>query len=231
MLMNKLNHVDGRVIVRVGLDDKNSYKFKNGVVIRLERDRNDFDKKYTTISQGIVISSDYAPIGSTIYFHHNGTREENKIYNYNNLNAEEIANQIYYFSIPEHDCYLFRVGDGSIQPFKGFATALRVFVPYSGIIHGVEPKKMKDTLYVTSGEYKGVVVRTLRSCDYELVINGPDGREERYIRIRHFEDQEDAEREEIIAIDHGATKKVKGGSLLVGLTPFDAEPIKSTTNA
>jgi hypothetical protein len=229
--MSKLTHVEGRVIVKVGLDDKNSYKFENGTVIRLERDRNDFDKKYTTISQGTVISSNYAPSGATIYFHHNATHDSSKVFDYNTLNADEIANQIYYFSILENECYLFRIGDGPIQPFKGYATALRIFVPYTGILHGIEPKKMKDTLYITSGEYKGKVVRTLRSCDYELIINGPTGREERYIRIRHFEDVADHEREEIIAIDHGATKKVNAGSYLIGLTELDAKPLKELTHA
>lgn len=232
--MSKLTHVDGRVIVKMKMNEKDSFTFFNGTKIALQRNTENFDRTYVAISQGTVISSDYAPIGATIYFHHNASHDSNKIFDYNTLNAQEIADQIYYFSILENECYLFRIGDGPIQPFKGYATALRIFEPYNGIFQQISetgnpvipPKKMKDALYITSGEYKGKVVRTLRSCDYELIINGPTGREERYIRIRHFEDVADHEREEIIAVDHGATKKVNIGQILIGLTELDAKSVK-----
>jgi hypothetical protein len=226
-----LIHAEGRVIVRVKINEKDSHTMANGVKLELRRNVENFTKTYTTISQGVVVSSDYAPMGVTIYFHHNASHDSNKIFDYNTLNTREIADEIYYFSILEEECYLFRIGDGPIQPFKGYATALRIFVPCTGILHGIEPKKMKDALYITSGEYKGKVVRTLRSCDYELIINGPTGREERYIRIRHFEDVADHEREEIIAVDHGTTKKVNAGSYLIGLTELDAKPLKELVHA
>jgi negative regulator of sigma E activity len=92
------------------------------------------------------------------------------------------------------------------------------------MLEGIEPKLVPDVLYVTTGSMKGNVVRTLKACDYEIVFQGLQGREERLIRFRHFPD-EDNEREEVIAIDGYLTDLVNEGKLLVGLTPLNAKTI------
>jgi hypothetical protein len=228
--MNELKAVEGRVIAKVKMNEKDSHTFSNGTKIALQRNTERFDKNYTHISQGVVVSSDYIPAGAIIYFHHNSTHDTFKIFNYNSLSAQDIADEIAYFSIPENDCFLWREGEGPIQPLKGFVTALKVFIPYTGILQGIDPKEMKDTLYITSGEYTGIVVRTLRSCAYEIIFQGLANREERVIRCRHFENEEH-EREEIICIDHGTTKKVLNGEYHIGLSISDCKPLKSLQNA
>jgi len=224
--MHKLQTVKDRVIARVKMNEKDSYTFSNGQKIALQRNTENFDKTYTTISQGTVIASDYIPEGATIYFHHNASHDVNRIFNYNSLNAQEIADEIYYFSIPENDCFLWREGNGPIQPLKGFAMALRVFVPYSGVLQGIEPKIMKDTLFIITGEYAGQVVRTLPYSSYEMIIQEVNGREGRYIRCRDMEDPTTKRECEIIAIDNKATDMVNKGLWLVGLNSFDCKPLK-----
>lgn len=226
--MNSLKAAAGRVIVKVDMDFKNQYKFSNGTVIRMERDRNDFDKKYTTITQGEVIDSEYIPKGATVYFHHNGTHENGRIYNYKTLNSEDIANEIRYFSIPEGECFLYRVGNGELLPLRGFATALRVFKPYSGILQGIEPILLKNVLYLTSGVMKGQVCHTLKACDYQLTVL-VDGRDRNIIRVRDAGLQEE-HREELVAVNHSYTKQVKEGKLYVGLTVTDCKPLKELKN-
>jgi hypothetical protein len=228
--MQELKHVKGSVITKVNTDFKNSHRFSDGTTIRLERDRNRFDKNYTTISQGEVVDAEYIPAGATIFFHHNASHEMYRIYNYKTISGGEIASNIQYFSIPEDQCYLWRIGEGPAEPLRGFVTALRVFKPYTGVIHGIEPAKLKNTLYITSGKLKGQVVRTLKACDYEIIFNNLAGVEERVVRCRHW-DYSDEEREEIVAIDNGATKKVNAGELHIGLTVTDCKPLKSLQNA
>lgn len=212
-----------RVIVKVSMDYKNQYTFANGTTIRMERDRCDFDKKYTTISQGEVMDSEYIPTGATVYFHHNGSHENNRLYNYKLLNAQEIAEEIRYFSIPESECYLWRMGEGELQPLKGFETALRVFKPYRGILQGIESTLLKNVLYITSGHLKGQVCHTLKACDYQLTVL-IDGRDKNIIRVRHSEDP-NFEREELVAVNHAYTQAIWDGDLFVGISISDAMSI------
>lgn len=223
--MNDLKHVHGRVIVRVDLQAKNYHTFSDGTKIRLERDFNNLDVRYTKISQGEVIDAEYIPAGAIVLFHPNSTHDSNKIFNYGQLSGDETASDIKYFSIPEEEIYLYRIGEGEYMPLKGFVTALRVYVPYSGMLFGIDPSIIKDTLYITSGHLKDKVVLTLRASDYQLIFQEINGREGNLIRCRHWEDDEFHEREEIVAIHHEYTKKVKEGELLVGLSPTDAKPI------
>jgi hypothetical protein len=221
--MSELKAAKGRVVVKVNMDFKNQYTFSNGTVIRMERDRNEFDKKYTTITQGEVIDSDYIPKGATVYFHHNGTHENGRIYNYKSLNAQDIADEIRYFSIPEGECFLWREGDGELKPLKGFATALRVFKPYKGILQGIDPTLLKNVLYLTSGNLEGKVCHTLKACDYQLTVL-VDGRDRNIIRVRDTGFHE-YDREELVATNEDYTKQVQKGTLYVGLTVNDCKPL------
>jgi len=62
----------------------------------------------------------------------------------------------------------------------------------------------------------------LKACDYEIIFQGVNGREERLIRFRHFPNQEH-EREEVIAVDGYLTDLVNKGKLLIGLSPTNAK--------
>lgn len=225
-----LKAVNGSVITKVKMDGKDSYTFESGLKIAIQRNTENFDKKYTTISQGEVVDSEYIPLGATIYFNHNSTHEMYRIYNYKNISGEDIKSNVAYFSIPEDQCYLWRMGEGELQPLKNFVTAMRVFKPYHGILEGIDPTLLKNVLYITSGELKGNVCHTLKAADYQLTFLDIDGRDHSVIRVRHSEDHE-FEREELVATNQDYTKKVEKGELYVGLTTTDCRPLKSLQNA
>lgn len=218
-----IKHANGRIVVKVWMEEKNFHTFEGGQVIRLERKYDNFDRKYTQPIQGEVMSCDHIPSGAKIVFHHNSLHDSNRIFNYTPLSGNDIASEVQYYSIPELEAYLWKVEGEDWQPVKGFATGLRVYEPYKGILHGIPPKLIKDTLLITSGLLKGKVVMTVKAADYELIFQDK-GRERKVIRIRH-DDAEDIEREEVQLIRNDLTEKMNNGELLAGLTNSDAKPI------
>ena len=221
-----LKNVEGRIVVKADKDGKNWHTFSDGKKIRLERDYNNLDYKYTKQVLGEVVSADDVPTGAMLLFHHNCIHPVNQILNHSKLSGEEITSGVEIFSFSTDECYLWKMpGDKEWKPLKGFATALRVFEPYLGVLHNIPHKKIENILYLTSGNLKGNVCHTLKACDMPIIFNNDEGIEETIIRCRHFEDEEH-EREEIVAINHDLTKKVENGSLYVGVTEKDCKPIK-----
>lgn len=220
MTAKQLKAVDGKVIISVDLEGKNSHTFSDGTKIRLERQYNNLNRRETHPVNAIVIDGEGMKTGSQILIHPNMTHDTNKIFNYGQLSGDIEGSDVKYFSIPIEQCYawLDEEDNNTWKPTKNFEFALRVYKPYLGLIEGIEPTLVKDVLYVTTGEFKGLVVHTLKACDYEIIFQGIHGREERLIRFRHFPDQEH-EREEIIAVDYHLTEKVNKGELLVGISP------------
>lgn len=224
-----MKHVQGRILVKADKDGKNWHTFSNGQRIRLEREYDNLDRKHTSQVLGEVISGEGVPSGAMILFHHNAMHPVNQIFNHIVLNGEELASGIQVYSIPETECYLWKMsGEKDWKPLKGFAIALRVFEPYSGSLEGIPPKKINNVLYITSGELKGKVCHTLKACDMPIIFNNEDGIEETIIRLRHFEGDVLNEREEVIAIDNLLTKKVKKGELLVGIDHNHCDKITSS---
>jgi hypothetical protein len=134
-----------------------------------------------------------------------------------------IASDIKYYSLPESECFLWRANGGEWQPIRPYETALRVFRPYKGELYGIANQQLKDILYVTSGELKGVVVKTLKACDYCIVFQGSNGQASEIIRFRPFGDDNAKMEAEAIAILHELTGQVKNGELLVGIFPNDCK--------
>lgn len=222
----ELKHVKNRIIIKADKDGKNWHTFSNGERIRLERDYNNLDKKYTSQVLGEVISSDYIPKGAMILFHHNGIHPVNKINNHTQLNGEEIASGIEIYSLTESECFLWKLpSDKKWNPLNGFATALRVFKPYFGKIEGILPEKIKEVMYITSGELKGKVCHTLKASDFPIIFNNENGMEETIIRVRHFEGDILNEREEVMAINLALTRKIKSGKLFVGTNQNDCNKL------
>ena len=221
--MIQLQAVEGKVIISVDLESKNSHTFSDGTKIRLERQYNNLNRRETHPVNATVISGEGMNSGSQILIHPNMTHETYRIYDYAPLSGTIEGSDIKYYSIPEEQCYAWLDGD-TWKPLKNFDFALRVYIPYVGLIDGIEPTLVKDVLYVTTGEFKGKVVHTLKSCDYEIIFQGSNGQEDRLIRFRHFPDQEH-EREEVIAVDEYLTKKVNNKELIIGLSPLKAKPI------
>jgi hypothetical protein len=222
----ELKHTEGRIIIKADKDGKNWHTFSDGKRIRLERDYDNLDRKYTAQILGEVVSGESVPRGAMILFHHNAIHPVNQILNHSQLDGEEVASDVQIYSISEGECYLWKMpNEKGWKPTNGFVTALRVFKPYLGDLEGVFPEKLKEVLYITSGQLKGKVCHCLKACDFSLIFNNEEGREETIIRARHFEGEELNEREEITAISQELTKKVKKGILYVGLSERDCKQL------
>lgn len=223
-----LKHVEGKVIVLADKEQKNFVTLEGGTVIRLERDYNNLDRSYTQQCLGTVVSGENIPAGAMILFHFNSLHDSYKIFNHQPLSGEQIAAGIEMYAIPEEMCYLWKT-DGEWQPCRGFAIGEKVWEPYTGMIQGIQPKKVKDTLYIKTGEFKGNVVSTLKAAaDYQIIFRNEKGIDETIVRCRHYEG-EDHERNEIVAIRHDLTEKVNKGDLYIGLNASLAKPLNDVT--
>ncbi len=220
----QLRHTENRIIIKIDLDGKDIHTFEDGTQIYRGRRFNELNVRITDPVNAFVIDAEGIPKGAEILIHPNSIADANKIFGYESI-SEEQGNSIRYYSIETISAFLWRIGNDEWKPLKGFATALRVFEPYTGIIEGIPPKVLKNVLYITSGEYEGQVAHTLVSCDYEIIFINEKGIEERKIRCRHYENEEH-DREELIAIDHDLTQKVKEGKLLIGLSETDSKQLK-----
>jgi hypothetical protein len=217
-----MKHAEKRIVIKADKDGKNWHTFSDGRKIRLEREYENLDKKHTSQVLGEVISGEDVPRGAMILFHHNAMHPVNQIFNHGQLSGEELASGIEVFSISETECYLWKMpGEKEWNPIKGFAIAFNVYEPYMGKIENILPKKIKNVLYIASGELKGKVCYCLHASGLPIIFNNENGIEETIIRVRHFEGEELNEREEIIAVDLNLTKKVKKRELLIGNTPKD----------
>lgn len=225
-----LKHVENKVVIKVDPESKNSWTFSNGQSIRLERQWNNLNRRETEPVNAWVVSAENIKEGSEILIHPNAVTESYRIYNYTPLSGEEIAGQWKYYGIPEEMCYLYRE-DERWLPLKGFVVGQRVFEPYTGMIEGIQPTQIKNVLYIESGELTGNVVQTLKASDYEIIFQGTNGQEQRIIRCRHFPDDPDNERQEVIAIRHDLTERVNEGQLHIGLNPSAAKPLNAVEHA
>lgn len=220
---DSLAFVHGRVIIKINVESKNYHTFGDGTVIRRERQFNEMNRRITEPVNAYVISAENIPTGSEVLIGHNSLHDSNKVFDYKN---ESECGDIRYFSIPEGEVFAWRDNKGVLQPTKGFAFALRVFEPYNGVIEGILPKHIKDVLYITTGELKDNIVHTLKSSDYEIIYQGTSGKEEHLIRCRHYENEVN-DREEVMAISHDMTSKLKKGKLLIGIEEKDAKKISN----
>lgn len=219
-----LVHTSGRVIIKINTEGKNSHAFQDGTTIRLERKFNNFNRRETQAVNGVVLSAEGIPAGSEILIGHNALHDTNQIFNYKKTSGITEMTDIKYYSLPIDECFAWRNESGNLAPMKNFCFGLRVYEPYKGVLEGIEPTLIPEVLYITTGEFEGQVAHVLKASDYEIVFQGKNGREERVIRLRHFED-EDNVREEITAISGFLTERLNNGELLVGLTTSDAKPI------
>lgn len=224
-----LKHVEGRIIIKIDIDYKNSHTFQDGTKIYRGRQFNNLNRRDTEPVNAWVVDSEYIPKGAEILIHPNAISDTNKIEGYGSVGLEG-GNSIRYYSIEEISAFLWRENSEKWKPLKGFAIALRVFEPYKGALSGIEPKQIDNVLYIQTGEYKGKVSHTVKASDYEIIFQNEHGREERLIRCRHYEN-EYRDREELIAIDYSLTNKVNNGELLIGLSPTDWKTLNTLQDA
>lgn len=215
-----LLHPEGRVIIKINLEGKNSHRFADGTVIRRERQFDNFNRRETEAVNAVCVSGAGITNGAQILIHHNAATETYRITNYKNT----LGSDIQYYSIPTEQCFLWLDGN-SWKPLPPFETALRVFKPYEGMIEGIEPTLLKDTLFVTSGDLAGQVVQTVMAADYEVVFQNTNGVEGRVIRFRPHGCDKTEREPEAIAVLHEQTELVNNGKLLVGLSKSDAKKL------
>jgi hypothetical protein len=219
----RLKAPSNKVIIKVDLESKNSHTFKDGTKIKLERVYDNFNMRYVKPVNAEVVDASDIPVGSEILIHHNATHDTYKIFNYQKPTTEA-SSDMQFFSIPIEECFMWRSEKGSMwNPLNNFITGLRIFEPYTGFLHGIEPKLVKDKIYVTSGELSGNVVGTVISSDYEIIYQNDDGTEGKIIRLRYYPEGND--RNEVISVEHELTEKVVNGDLLIGYNISDAKKL------
>lgn len=228
--MNKLTHVEGRIIISLDTERKNQHAFEDGTVIRIERKYNNFNRRETEPINAVVVSAEHIPEGSEILIHHNANHEANLINNYQSLSGKVEADSVKYYSISETEAFVYYDGK-EWQPLPGYDFALRVFRPYLGTLQGIEPELIKNTIYMTTGEYKGLICHTVFAVDYEIIFQDFNNRENRVIRVRTNGDPKTKREEEIVCINHGLTKEYNEGKLWIGLSKSDAKPINNPVYA
>lgn len=226
-----LIHVEGRIVCKVDKEGKNYTKFESGLIIRRERAFNEFNRRLTQPVNCMVISADGIPKNAEILVEHNALHETNRINDYKNKFESEDSDRVRYYSIPIPECFCWRIGDGKWTPIYPYEFSLRVFKPYKGLIEGIAPEKLKDMLWVTSGELKDKVVKTLKGCDYEIIFNESFGIEGHLIVFRPNGDEKRNLEEEAIAIMDELTEQVKNGELIIGLEPSKAERLEISAYA
>lgn len=220
--MKDLKAPKGRVIIKVDLEAKNSHTFEDGTKITLARKYDNFNMRYVKPVNAIVVDAENIPEGAEVLIHHNATHDTYRLFNYLPP-TQDASTDVRFYSIPENECFLWRMNESSWNTLSNFVTALRIFKPYTGTLLGIDAAKINDVLYVTSGELKGKAVKTLKKCDYEIIYQDSNGREGSIIRLRCGESDED--RNEIIAIDLEATSLIKKNKYLIGITLSDAKTL------
>jgi len=204
----------GSVLVEIDIDKKNWHSVEGtDVMLRLERGVENFNRRETEPVQGIMVSGDIdgCSPGDELLLHHNSTHEMHEVA------GVELEYPKKVFSVPISMVYGFN-SSGVWKPTPGFFFGLRVFKLPTGIISH-DPIKIKDTVHVFTGSNKGLVVITLKSCDYEIVFQDR-GREASLIRIRD---------EEVLAVDNESLKKIQKGEYISGVDIKHAQ-IRETGN-
>lgn len=212
---------EGKIIVKCNLEYKNEASF-NGGKIRLERQFNNLNRRETEPVNAWVVDAKNIPAGAEILIHHNSTHDTYRIFDCEDLIEGGVSNDVKYFSIPENNAFLWRMGEGEWNPIEPFATALRVFRPYEGVIEGIPPTQLKNALFVTSGDLKGKVVSTIKASDYCIVFNDMNAKEHMIIRFRPDGDVKNDYEPEAQAVLDEITEGVLSGKLLVGYSEKDA---------
>lgn len=228
--MSTLAHIEGRIIIRVDTEGKNWHRMPDGKMIRLERKYDNFDNKYTRPVNGEVVSAEHIPVGCEVIIHHNSTHDTNRIFNYQALSGEVEADSIKYYSITTEEAFVYRDGD-KWHPLPGYDFALRVFRPYFGPLQGIEPELIKNTMLLTTGDYKGLVCHTIKYVDYEMVFQNTDQRERRLIRVRTHGCEKTKREEEIACINNKLTDEYNAGKIYAGLTKSDCKPKNELVHA
>lgn len=219
---DNLRHVQGRVVVKIDMDYKNTHTFSDGTIIRRERQFNDFNRRVTQPVNCFVISGEGIKKGAEILIHQNAIHDSNRIFDYKDSNDD-----IHYYSIHNDMCFAWYDEDkNEWLPIKPYEIALRIFKPYEGLVLGLPPTQIKDALFVTTGEFKNKVVKTIVASDFEVIAQNRNGKEFSLIRFRPEGDPINKREEEAICLLPDITDKVLSGEYLLGYSESDCKTIQ-----
>lgn len=201
------------VLVRMQLDNKEKYKFANGMEIQIMKGF-DFNKRIDSPSIGEVVDG-IIPTGAMCLLHHNSSHDSFKVFGYKNEAGKLIENL---YSVAEDMVFCYKENGKEWQPMKDFLITLRIFKPYEGVLTGIEPKQIIQRLYCLSGkvsDYKveGKAIIVTKHSDYEIIFH-QDGKPSSIIRTRL---------RECLGIDYDLTNEIKNGKLLIGNNLEDAK--------
>ncbi len=218
---DNLIHVEGKVVIKIDMDSKDSWTFQNGMKIEYRRRFNNLNVRETSPVNAITISGENINKGAEILIHPNAVQDSYRIFDY-----KDSVDTIRYYSIPIDMCFAWHDGNDWC-PLPPYAFALNVYKPYEGILTGIEPTQLKDTLFVLTGELQNKVVKTIPFSSYIIVFQGKNGREQQIIRFRPFGDEKNGREEEAVAVLNDVTEKVLKGMFIVGISISDAKKIKT----
>jgi len=227
-MQDKLTHVENRIIVAIDHQRKNWHQFEDGTKIRIERSYDNFNMRHVNPVNAIVISGANLPEGVEIIVHHTCIHDTNKINNFKSLSGKIEASDIKYYSISENEAFAY-YDENEWKPLPGFDFALRIYKPYTGIMHGIEPTLIKQVLWITTGQYINNACITLQASDYQLIFQDKNNTEKNIIRLRTEENQKEQRESEVVALHNEYTEKILKGLLWIGLTPSDAKPFPQLT--
>ncbi len=215
-----LKHAPGRVVIKCDTNYKENETLSSGLVLGRPRDWNQFDMKIKNPTQAIVISAEYIPKGAIVLIGHTTIHDTNRIFNYKEVSGSDVN----YYSIPENQVFLWRMGNEEWKTIFPFETALKIWKPYKGFLVAVEPTFLKDTLFVTSGELKWKAVKTVKSSDYVVTYREPStGKERKLLRFRPFGNEKEHREPEAIGEAEDITQAILNDEYLIGIELSDAK--------
>jgi len=215
--------IRGQIIMKMDVTQKMKYRLTDDVTIQIEKGYN-FNLREDRSSMGYVIDGDSLPVGAKLLCHHLSIEESYRIWDESILTEEEKKEGFKVFSIPIDMAFCYMV-ENEWVPCKNFLITKRIFKPYNGVLVGIEPKVVKNRLFILKGvdEWDGEVTDlsnkvciVTENSDYQIIWHDTDNREYSLIRTRH---------RELMGVDEGMTNQVKSGTLLVGYTVSDCEKL------
>lgn len=218
----------GNTIIKMNTKQKELYALTDEINIVIEKGYN-FNLREDRSSLGYVINGDQLDEGVEVLCHYLALEPSYLIENDTILTESERKEGFKIFSIPNDMVFCYKF-EQEWHPNKGFLITKRIFKTYNGNLVGIEPELVKHRMYIEKGsiewdgdseDVSGKVAITTDNCDYQISWHTKTHKEESIIRTRD---------REVMAIDDDATKKVKKGIYLIGLTPHDCKTLKEKQN-
>lgn len=214
--------IKGRVLIKMDTRQKERYDLGNGATLYIEKGY-DFNRRVDKPSMAEIIDGEGLPNGAEILVHHNASEQTYEVSGV--LTQEETIAGYMVFCIPKDMCFCYRQ-KGKWKPCENFVISQRIFKPYKGKLVAIQPKQIKNRLYIVKGgiewdgekqDLSGKVCVVTENSDYEIIFHTKYNKPESVIRTRH---------REILAIDNKLGRDIKGGKYLIGENQKNSKKMK-----